>query len=245
MSLYIPLLAGVAAKLYDDLEDNNLLQKFRNNTLMEFLKGLHYIAFTTASIKEPMFFIIQYVANFLNQFANKIAWSKPYEHSLLYSALLLFVIIDYKKITYFCLIDKLLTIIFILCLTLEPIVFLFESKDSEYSSSKMKVRGVLVIIYIILYNLSKSNTLKYIMAYAIGYLIISVLVQYYSLRMEKLKIEIEKEKEIEEKEVKKEIEKEVEVEVKVKEKEVKEKEIEIEKEVKEIEIEEKEVKKEK
>jgi hypothetical protein len=196
--LYIPLLAGVAAKLYDDLEDNNLLQKFHNNTLMEFLKGLHYIAFTTASIKEPMFFIIQYVANFLNQFVNKIAWSKPYEQSLLYSALLLFVIIDYKKITYFSVTDKLLTIIFILCLTLEPIVFLFESKDSEYSSTKMNVRGVLVIIYIILYNLSKSNTLKYIMAYAIGYLIISVLVQYYSLKIEKLKEIEEKEKEIEE-----------------------------------------------
>jgi len=213
----IPLLAGVAAKLYDDLEDNNLLQKFRNNTLMEFLKGLHYIAFTTASIKEPMFFIIQYVANFLNQFANKIAWSKPYEQSLLYSALLLFVIIDYKKITYFSLIDKLLTIIFILCLTLEPIVFLFESKDSEYSSSKMKVRGVLVIIYIILYNLSKSNTLKYIMAYAIGYLIISVLVQYYSLKIEEVKEEIKeevKEEKEEIKEMKEEKEKEVEKEVK-------------------------------
>jgi low affinity Fe/Cu permease len=213
----IPLLAGVAAKLYDDLEDNNLLQKFRNNTLMEFLKGLHYIAFTTASIKEPMFFIIQYVANFLNQFANKIAWSKPYEQSLLYSALLLFVIIDYKKITYFSLIDKLLTIIFILCLTLEPIVFLFESKDSEYSSSKMKVRGVLVIIYIILYNLSKSNTLKYIMAYAIGYLFISVLVQYYSLKIEEVKEEIKeevKEEKEEIKEMKEEKEKEVEKEVK-------------------------------
>jgi hypothetical protein len=32
----IALLAGAAAKLYDDLEDNNFLQKFRNNTLMEF-----------------------------------------------------------------------------------------------------------------------------------------------------------------------------------------------------------------
>ena len=41
----IALIAGVAAKLYDDLEDNIFLQKFRNNTLMEFLKGIHYILF--------------------------------------------------------------------------------------------------------------------------------------------------------------------------------------------------------
>jgi low affinity Fe/Cu permease len=232
----IPLLAGVAAKLYDDLEDNNLLQKFRNNTLMEFLKGLHYIAFTATSIKEPMFFIIQYVANFVNQFVNKIAWSKPYEQSLLYSALLLFVIIDYKKITYFCLIEKLLTIIFILCLTLEPIVFLFESKDSEYSSSKMKVRGVMVIIYIILYYLSKSNTLKYITAYIIGYLFISVLVQYYSLKIEKLNIEklnIEKLNIEEVKEEEKEV-KEKEVKEKEEIKEIEEKEIEVKEEMKEM-----------
>jgi hypothetical protein len=67
----IALLAGATAKLYDDLEDNNLLQKFRNNTLMEFLKGLHYISFITVSIEEPMFFIIQYVTNFFIYFADK------------------------------------------------------------------------------------------------------------------------------------------------------------------------------
>jgi hypothetical protein len=224
----IALLAGAAAKIYDDLEDNNLLQKFYNNTFMEFLKGLHYISFITVSIEEPMFFIIQYVANLLNQFTNKEAWNKPYEHSLLYSALLLFIIIDYKKITSFCLIDKLLSIMFILGATVEPIAmkFLYVNKDSEYSSTKMNVRGIMVIIYIILYYLSKSNTLKYMMAYVTGYLVISVLVQFYSLREEKIRKEIEDEKEKEIKEIK----------------EVKEKEMKEMKEVKEIE--EQEVKKE-
>jgi len=203
----IALLAGAAAKIYDDLEDNNLLQKFNNNTFMEFLKGLHYISFITVSIEEPMFFIIQYVANLLNQFANKEAWNKPYEHSLLYSALLLFIIIDYKKITSFCLIDKLVGIIFIAVLAFEPIVmkFLYVNKDSEYSFIKLIFRCFLTLLSIILYYFSKSNTTKFITAYSIGYTLISVIVQYYSLREEKIRKEIEKlkqEKDEKEKEMK-------------------------------------------
>jgi hypothetical protein len=230
MSLFTPLLGGAAAKLYDDLEDNNLLQKFRNSTLMEILKGLHYISFTTLSVEEPMFFIIQYVANFLNYFVNNEGWNKPYERSLLFSFFLLFIIIDYKKITSFCLSDKLISIFLIFCNTLESLIIKFLCKNSEYSFIKIISRGITVIMCIILYYLSKSNTLKHTLVYIIGYVFVSVLVQYYSLRMEKLKIEIEKEvkekeKEIEEKEIEKEIE----------EKEVK----------KGIEIEEKEVKKEK
>jgi hypothetical protein len=225
------LLAGAAAKLYDDLEDNNFLQKFRNSTLMEFLKGLHYISFTAASIEEPLFFIFQYLCNIVYFFGKTEAYSKPYEKSLLYSFLLLFIIIDYKKITSFCLIDKLIILAGILMSGLEPLVFNFDSKDSEYSFGKMKGRIITMILQIIICYFSISNTTKYITSYIIGYLFISVLVQLYSLRMEKLKIEIEKEKEKEVKEIE--------------EKEIEEKEIE-EKEVKkEIEIQEKEVKKEK
>ena len=91
----IALLAGVAAKLYDDLEDNAFLQKFRNNTLMEFLKGIHYISFMSLSIEEPIFFLISYLCNLLHSFGSKESYSKPYEKSLLYSFLLLFIIIDY------------------------------------------------------------------------------------------------------------------------------------------------------
>jgi hypothetical protein len=232
----IALLAGAAAKLYDDLEDNNFLQKFRNSTLMEFLKGLHYISFTALSVEEPMFFVLNYLYNILHSFGNKEGYSKPYEHSLLYSFLLLFIIIDYKKITSFCLIDKLIILAGILMSGLEPLVFNFDSKDSEYSFGKMKGRIITMILQIIICYFSISNTTKYITSYIIGYLFISVLVQLYSLRMEKLKVEIEKE--VKEKEVK-----EKEIEEKEIEKEIEEKEIE-EKEVKK-EIEEKEVKKEK
>jgi hypothetical protein len=235
----IALLAGAAAKLYDDLDDNNLLQKFRNSTLMEFLKGIHYISFITVSIEEPMFFIIQYVANLLNQFTNKEAWNKPYEHSLLYSALLLFIIIDYKKITSFCLSDKLISIIFIMMFAIEPLLsepVIGFYINPEYSFIKMITRSVTMILYIILNYFSISNSVKYITSYTIGYVFISVIVQYYSLREEKIRKEMEKLKQ-EEDEKEKEIKEIKEVE------EVKEiEEQEVKKEIKEVE---KKVKKEK
>jgi hypothetical protein len=238
MSSLIALLAGVAAKLYDDLEDNNFLQKFRNSTLMEFLKGIHYITFTAASVEEPMFFIFQYLCNIVHSFGNKEAYSKPYEKSVLYSFLLLFIIIDYKKITSLCLIDKLISIFYVFSFALEP--YMGSDSIDEYSFAKMIARLINMIIHIILYYFIRSTSLKYITVYYIGYLFISVLVQLYSLRMEKLKIEIEKEKEKEVKEIEEKEVKEIEEIEEIEKKEIEEKEVK-----KEIEIEEKEVKKEK
>jgi hypothetical protein len=231
----IALLAGAAAKLYDDLEDNNLLQEFRNNTFMEFLKGLHYITFTTVSVEEPLFFIIQYVMNIAHCFANKEGYSKPYEHSLLYSFFLLFIIIDYKKITSSCVIDMLQSILFILGMIFEPIAMKILCENSEYSFIKLIFRCFLILfLTILLYFFTKSN--RYIIAYYIGYMFVSVLVQLYSLIysliMKKLKMEKEVVKE--EKEEIKEIVKE---EIKEKEEieEVKEEEKEeVKEEVKEV-----------
>jgi hypothetical protein len=237
----LALLAGVAAKLYDDIEDNNFLQKFHNNTLMEFLKGIHYILFMSLSIEEPLFFLISYLINILHSFGAKESYSKPYEHSLLYSFVLLFFIIDYKKITSLCLFDKLLIISGILMAALEPLIG--PVVKNEYSFTKMICRVITMVFQIILCCFIRSNVLKYLTIEFIGYLFISVLVQYYSLRMEKQKIEIEKEeKEVKEEEIKevKEVKEEEEVKEK-EEKEIKEEEVK-EKEVKEKEIKEEEVK---
>jgi hypothetical protein len=203
----IALLAGAAAKLYDDLEDNNFLQKFRNNTLMEFLKGIHYILFMSLSIEEPLLFIIQYVMNIVHSFGNKESYSKPYEHSLLYSFLLVFLIIDYKKITSLCLLDKLIIIVFILLAALEPLIG--PALKDEYSFAKLISRVIVLIFQIILCYFIRSNGLKYLTIEYIGYTFISVLVQcysLYSLRMEKeeVKEEIKEEVKEEVKEVKEE-----------------------------------------
>ena len=229
MSSLIALLGGASAKLYDDLEDNMLLQKHRNRTLMEILKGIHFISFISLSIEEPLFFIIQYLCNILHHFGNKEAYNKPYEHSLLYSFVLLFFIIDYKKITNFCISDKLISIIGIIFFAIEPL-FGFDT-TSEYSFSKMICRVIGMIVITIQYYFSRSNSIKYFITYFMGYVVVSILVQCYSLRVEKLEAKEEeaKEEEVKEtKEVKEEAKEEAKVEVK---EEVKE---EVEKEVKEV-----------
>lgn len=181
LSLLISLLGGLSVKVYDDLNDNIILQNFRNDTLMEFLKGFHFISFTAISIEEPLFFIISYFGNLMNYLANNEAFSEPYEHSILYSFLLLFIILDYKKITDICLLDKLLMICMCSTMFMEPIIMHYFFQNSEFSIQKMIIRSLLLICVIVYCFLSESRALKYVFSYFIGYFTFSVLVQYYSL----------------------------------------------------------------
>ena len=231
MSSLIALLGGAATKLYDDLDDNMLLQKYRNSTLMEFLKGIQYISFIVLSVEEPMFLIILYLVNIVHHFGNKEAYNKPYEHSLLYSYVLLFFIIDYKKITNLCISDKLISIEAILGSAVEPLINF--DINAEYSFSKLIFRVVGIILLIIQYYFSRSNSIKYFITSVIGYLVVSILVQCYSLRVKKLEAKEEeakeeaKEEEVKEEEVKEEVEEEVKEEVKEDNLEVKEDNLEV------------------
>jgi hypothetical protein len=187
---FIALLGGLAAKLYDDLSDNKMLKKYRNKTFIEFLKGIHYITFTTISIYEPLFYIIHLIANVINYIANMDAYNPPYEHSLLYSFLILFFILDYSKITSICLMDKILTISFITSMFFEPIIMFYFLKNSEFSFEKMIIRSIMAFNVFIAYLLSTSNTVKYTFAYCFGYLFCSAVIQAYSVYKKNKKLKI-------------------------------------------------------
>jgi hypothetical protein len=182
---FISFLGGLSAKMYDDFSDNNLLQKFHNKTFMEFLKGIHFISFTTASIQEPLFFIVSYLANVLNYFGNYDAYSEHYEYSLLFSFLLLFAIIDYTKITAVNLFDKILILCFCSIMFLEPILLRRFFQNSEFSLQKMIMRITMLVFAMIFYVFATSMPMKYIYAYIIGYFVFSVGVQCYSLHATK------------------------------------------------------------
>ena len=80
-------------KLYDDLVDNKCLKPYKNKFIMELLKGLHYITFTSVGLQDPLFFIIHYCVNIFNFFGGKNSWENPYENSLFYSFFILWFII--------------------------------------------------------------------------------------------------------------------------------------------------------
>lgn len=52
----LSIIAGVVAKLYDDLEDNIYLEWFKEPTVMETLKWLHYITDVSIGIVCPLMF---------------------------------------------------------------------------------------------------------------------------------------------------------------------------------------------
>lgn len=181
MSSFISFIGGLSCKLYDDLDDNSLLHQFKNNILMEYLKGIHYMSITVLSIDDPLFFCIFYLANYMNYLTNNEAFSKDYEYSLSYSFALLFSIIDYNKIVKNSIFDYLLLFCFCFTMYFEVPVMKYFLQDCEFSYVKLIIRILLLIIVFFMYLLGTSKTVKYIFSYFIGYFGISVLVQYYSL----------------------------------------------------------------
>jgi len=198
-NIFISFYSGLACKLYDDLQDNYLLENFKNNTFMEYLKGIHYILITTLSIENPLFFIFFYLGNFFNYLSNPIAFYEPYEHSLIYSFLLLVMLFDYTKITNIYFFDYILIGLLFLINFFEPLFEKFLHKinsqplvdnnsidlnsnlEKEFSYSKLYTRLFFLIVSILYCFLSQSATTFYIYCYFSGYFLVSVLVQYYSI----------------------------------------------------------------
>jgi hypothetical protein len=186
MSLLISLLAGASCKLYDDLNDNSLLYKFKNNFIMEFLKGIHFITFSSISIDDPLFFIIWYIANIFNYLGNNDAWESDYEKSLFYSFLLLFLIIDYTKISSnYSIYDILTMSCTVIILGIERIIMQYVVKNNEEVSYEKLILRTLSIIFNLLFNYFciENKTSQNIIFYSIGYLSVNVLIQYYSLTL--------------------------------------------------------------
>jgi hypothetical protein len=180
--LFQAFLGGLSCKLYDDLNDNIVLKKFYNTTFMEYLKGIHYISLVSVSIDDPLFFIIFYIGCFLNHLRDGDAFKEPYEHSLLYSFILLFIILDYTKITNDVgLTDIIIFSVFLFSMFIEKVVMHYFVQDSEFSTSKLIIRMLALICVVLSFLLCKSKSTKHLFTYLTGYVILSILIQYYSL----------------------------------------------------------------
>ena len=180
--LFQAFLGGLSCKLYDDLNDNIVLKKFYNTTFMEYLKGIHYISLVSVSIDDPLFFIIFYIGCFLNHLRDGDAFKEPYEHSLLYSFILLFIILDYTKITNDVgLTDIIIFSVFLFSMFIEKVVMHYFVQDSEFSKLKLIIRMLALICVVLSFLLCKSKSTKHLFTYLTGYVILSILIQYYSL----------------------------------------------------------------
>lgn len=192
MSLWLSFLGGLAAKAYDDLNDNYKLKHLRNDTFEEFLKGIHYISFTGVSISDPIFFYVNYIGNVLHHFANKDAFSESYEYSLLFSfPILFFIIYKSTKISRPSFLEYIFFIILCAGMYLEPTIarVFFDRPDKfspdEYSRGKLYTRFIGILYCILCVFFDVSGTVSNIYSYTAGYLGLSAIVQYYSLYVNK------------------------------------------------------------
>jgi hypothetical protein len=180
----ISLIAGIVCKLYDDIYDNKRFRNYKNNkVLLETLKGLHFITFTIVSIKEPIFFYLNVIINVLHYISNSSSFLKPYENSLFYSLSIIFLLIDYTKIKWtFNITDILLFGSLCNMGFVEP--FLIQKEISIYKLIH-RIIGVSCLLLALFFVKYSSDAITYISIYFIGYFFISILVQYYSLFINK------------------------------------------------------------
>lgn len=192
MDFAIAMLSGMSMKLYDDLNDNDMLEPFKNDFIMEYLKGFHYITFTATAISNPLFFYVNYAANILHCLTNQDGYACVYEHSVMYSFALLFVILYFKKQSHVGFYDYVLLLNLCGGCFIEPILANFLLDGAEFSYNKLYIRmfGVLYLGAHIL--LSTSRVTKCAFYYLMGYFIISVASQYYSVTMRETNDSIEK-----------------------------------------------------
>ena len=174
------LIAGMACKIYDDLQDNPLLKRYRNKTCMEALKIVHVMFFIIVSLKDATFYYLFCLSIILNAFSNPSAYTNPYENAMLWVYPLLFF---YMKQPTLITTHEVLYILSFLATNW------FESYlcQEEFSYLKCCNRLYFCIACAIMYYKSTSPTLKHLMTYFIGYFGVSFCVQLYSIRNSKKK----------------------------------------------------------
>lgn len=176
----LSLFAGICCKLYDDLDDNELLSWLKTPFIMELLKGLHYVSFTCISLHNAAFFYFNYFTNLLHSVFNSIAFSKPYERSLWFTLGLLFFIVNPIESSFHLgFIDKLYIFSTSSTMLLEPLFCTDDISTYKFVFRSLLIFGNLVIYF--LFNTQLSDFVKCIIFYAVGYVLVSSIVQYYSL----------------------------------------------------------------
>ena len=189
----LSLLAGISCKLYDDIQDNPNLLSLNNSYINEMLKAVHYILVSIISINYPWFYVLlsslhisQYGEAIYNIIKNKewkaSSYENPYEFIGLLTYIILFGIILYPR---YAVNINYNSDYIILAITL--IASFAESastneKTHEYSYKKLFIRIALCILTIyLLVAIEKSQDTRIFILYILGYLLLSVIVQTYSL----------------------------------------------------------------
>jgi hypothetical protein len=174
MDIFLALLAGSTAKLYDDCVDNKLIT---NEYHIKMLETLQCFLLGGLSINNFTFSIIASTITICNYIGGKGQYSNPYEFSLI-TMYPIFVILSYSKREYLNLFDWLLFLYLCVILALEPMLI------KEDSSPRKLVMRFLYSAFFVstmpFYYKLLSNGVFLTILYILGYAMVSVGFQIYA-----------------------------------------------------------------
>ena len=191
--ILVSILAGVFTKLYDDINDNELLIEYKKNKfLTEILKGLTIISITGLSLQYPLYFLTLFLVVIVQYFVDKTGpYKDPYEKSLLVSMLFMFLLFDYKKLKMNKLWNSIQdfstsrnTIVLVIIAIIGFSIFEGRMMKQEVSYAKLYTRIILIIYCMfVIYVLPETfDGIKLLCYYLIGYFTVSIIIQYNSLQ---------------------------------------------------------------
>jgi hypothetical protein len=188
MEYLYPVLGGVLNKIYDDLDDNNLL---KNDIFRESLKGSEWILLTLLSHSDFNFTAMLYAVNITNYLVKSDCYEGSYETSLLLLYPIFF-LISFHTMQALNMYDIVFLIGYLFTFAIEPILI-----KKEYSATKLILRATVLVFTLITipyysyFNISPS--IVKMVYYSVGYLLVSVCFQAYFLFAHEPKIETNKE----------------------------------------------------
>jgi CDP-diglyceride synthetase len=174
MDIFLALLAGSTAKIYDDCVDNKLIT---NEYHIKMLETLQCFLLGGLSINNFTFSIIASAITICNYIGGKGQYSNPYEFSLI-AMYPIFIILSYSKREYLNLFDWILFLFLCGVLASEPILI---KEDS--SPRKLVIRFLYTVFFILtmpFYYKLLSNGVFLTLLYILGYVAVSVGFQIYA-----------------------------------------------------------------
>jgi hypothetical protein len=184
MDFLYAFLGGISCKLYDDLNDNQMI----GPRVQEILKGTQWILLALLSHNDFNFAVINFIMNALNASNNWGEWKHPYESSLLLlTPIFLLTSLSTRMLP--GIYDAIYVAIFVISMAVEPL-FIHE----EFSYRKLIIRLVYVIgtiVGVVFLNDVVSNSFLKLGYYGIGYLSTSVCFQAYMLWQKNESVSVE------------------------------------------------------
>jgi hypothetical protein len=193
MSYLLSFLFGTVLKIYDDLADNKLLKKFKTPLFVETIKMLNIIFFLVLSIQEPLFYYFLTFIFFSNIYSVPSSFEGAYEKAGIIILFVIYFFTDNSKIR-FSNLD--LTFLFMFCMMVGIIYIENIFSPTEFSVIKLFIRfWIFIYSFLSFLFLNNNNeTICLFYTFVCGYMLVSLVVQYYSLFISNIKIKKQKNK---------------------------------------------------